>query len=66
MFLVASAQDQLQMQDRTLFEELTNIKKRTDKFNLYLNMHGSFDMEFNDGFEKGNFNIRQLRIEAKR
>ena len=28
--------------DTPLFEELTNVKKKTDKFNLYLNMQGSF------------------------
>ena len=27
-----------------LFEELTDVKKKTDKFNLYLNMQGSFDI----------------------
>ena len=26
-----------------LFEELTDVKKKTDKFNLFLNMQGSFD-----------------------
>ena len=26
-----------------LFEKLTDVKKKTDKFNLYLNMQGSFD-----------------------
>ena len=29
-----------------LFEELTDVKKKTDKFNLYLNMQGSFDAHF--------------------
>lgn len=48
-----------------LFEELTNMKKKTDKFNLYLNMQGSFDAHFRDGFEEGNFKMHQLRIEAK-
>lgn len=48
-----------------LFEELTNVKKKSDKFNLYLNMQGSFDAHFRDGFQEGNFNMRQLRIEAK-
>lgn len=48
-----------------LFEELTNVKKKTDKFNLYLNMQGSFDAHFQDGFQEGNFNMHQLRIEAK-
>ena len=27
-----------------LFEELTDVKKKTDKFNLYLNMQGSFEI----------------------
>ena len=48
-----------------LVEELTNIKKKTDKFNLYLNMQGSFDAHFRDGFQEGDFNMHQLRIEAK-
>lgn len=51
--------------DTPLFEEVTNVKKKTDKFNLYLNMQGSFDAHFRDGFQEGNFNMRQLRIEAK-
>ena len=28
------------MVDKTLFEELTDVKKKSDKFNLYLNMQG--------------------------
>ena len=51
--------------DTPLFEELTNVKKKTDKFNLYLNMQGSFDAHFRDGFQEGDFNMHQLRIEAK-
>lgn len=51
--------------DKTLYEELTNVVKKQDKFNLYLNMQGSFDANFRDGFEQGNFKMRQLRIEAK-
>ena len=39
--------------DTPLFEELTNVKKKTDKFNLYLNMQGSFDAHFRDGFQEG-------------
>ena len=53
------------LENKTLFEEVTGVKKKTDKFNLYLNMNGSFDAEFNDGFQSGKFNMRQLRIEAK-
>ena len=48
-----------------LFEELTDVKKKTDKFNLYLNMQGSFDLNFRDGLDNGSFKMRQLRIEAK-
>ena len=53
------------MVDKTLFEELTDVKKKSDKFNLYLNMQGGFDANFRDGFEEGTFKMRQLRIEAK-
>ena len=35
-----------------LFEELTDVKKKTDKFNLYLNMQGSFDDHFQNGFQE--------------
>ncbi len=50
----------------SLFEEVSGIKKKTDKFNFYMNMNGSFDAMFNDnGFDYGKFNMRQLRIEAK-
>ncbi|MBQ8760465.1 MAG: hypothetical protein IJZ06_03465 [Bacteroidales bacterium] len=50
----------------SLFEELSGVKKKTDKFNFYMNMNGSFDAMFNDNsFEYGKFNMRQLRIEAK-
>ena len=48
-----------------LFEELTDVKKKTNKFNLYLNMQGSFDAHFQNGFQEGDFNMHQLRIEAK-
>lgn len=51
--------------DKTLFEEVTGMEKKQDKFNLYLNMQGSFDMKFNNGFDEGSFYMRQLRIEAK-
>ena len=53
------------MVDKTLFEELTDVKKKSDKFNLYLNMQGGFDANFRDGFEEGAFKMRQLRIELK-
>lgn len=53
------------MVDKTLFEELTDVKKKSDKFNLYLNMQGGFDAKFRDGFEEGAFRMHQLRIEMK-
>ena len=53
------------MVDKTLFEELTDVKKKSDKFNLYLNIQGGFDANFRDGFEEGAFKMRQLRIEMK-
>ena len=40
-----------------LFEELTDVKKKMDKFNLYLNMQGSFDAHFQNGFQEGDFNM---------
>lgn len=56
----------LNAQEKSLYEELSGVKKKTDRFNLYMNMNGSFDAMFNDnGFDNGKFNMRQLRIEAK-
>ncbi len=56
----------LNAQEKSLYEEISGVKKKTDKFNLYMNMNGSFDAMFNDnGFDYGKFNMRQLRIEAK-
>ena len=53
-------------QEKSLYEQISGVKKKTDKFNLYMNMNGSFDAMFNeDGFDQGKFNMRQLRIEAK-
>ena len=53
-------------QEKSLYEEFSGVKKKTDKFNLYMNMNGSFDAMFNDnGFDQGKFNMRQLRIESK-
>jgi hypothetical protein len=51
--------------EKTLFEEVTVLKAKSDKFNLYMNMNGSFDAQDQDGFQGAKFNMRQLRIEAK-
>ena len=55
--------------EKGLFEEITGIKKKTDKFNLYLNTQTNFNMYW-DGpggtnFDGGNFRFKQLRIEMK-
>ncbi|WP_321436948.1 porin [uncultured Bacteroides sp.] len=51
---------------KSLFEEVTDIKKKTDKFNFFLNMNGSFDNQFSNGDHQiSNFYMRQFRIEAK-
>lgn len=51
---------------QTLFEEVTGLKKKTDKFNLYLHMNGSFDANFGEGeMQQSNFKMRQFRMEAK-
>lgn len=55
-------------EEKSLFERVSKIEKKSDRFNLLLNMHGAFDAKFNDGgdgFSGGNFYMRQLRIEAK-
>ncbi|MBD5358573.1 MAG: hypothetical protein HDR88_16565 [Bacteroides sp.] len=65
---VAQTQDRQSVtpDEKSLFEEVTNIKKKTDKFNLYLNMHADFDTEFIDThFKEGKFQMRQLRLEMK-
>lgn len=50
----------------TLAEKVAGIEKKTDKFNLYLNMHGDFTNEFTgDNFDGSKFEMKQLRIEMK-
>lgn len=49
-----------------LIETVAKIEKKTDKFNLYLNMHGSFNLDWTGShFDEGKFKMNQLRIEAK-
>lgn len=52
-----------------LFEEVTGIKKKTDKFNLYLNTQMNFNMNWSgeDGthFDGAKFAFKQLRLEMK-
>lgn len=52
--------------EKPLVEEIFKIEKKTDKFNLYLNMHADFDAQWKgSGFDEGKFRFQQLRIEAK-
>ena len=54
--------------EKTLLERVAKIEKKIDWFNLYLNMNGAFDADFNyggeNGFNQGAFNMHQFRIEA--
>ena len=69
---VASAQvtaESAGEKELSLFERIAKIEKKSDKFNLYFNMHYAFDADFTTagtgGFEQGAFNMHQFRIEAK-
>lgn len=61
-----SAQDIVTTEnEKSLYERVSNVENKTDKFHLYLNIHGSFDSHFNDeSFQQGAFNMHQLRIQA--
>ena len=63
---VSAQQTEKDSNSLNLLEEITGIKKKTDKFNFYLHMNGSFDANFNDeGLQQSNFKMRQFRIEAR-
>ena len=62
---VSGVEAQNNANEKTLFEEVSGLKKKSDKFNLFLNMNGSFDAMDNQAGKSGKFNMRQLRIEAK-
>ncbi len=64
---IANAQQESSYPDElSLFERVTNVEKKTDRFNFLLNMQHSFDARFNnEGFQQGSFMTRQFRIEAK-
>lgn len=50
----------------TLFERISKIEKKTDRFNLNLDIQGNFNLYLNDDIsEKVAFKMKQLRIEAK-
>lgn len=50
----------------TLFEKITHLEKKTDMFNVYLNMQGSFNVFFSDSqVDETAFRMDQLRLEVK-
>lgn len=55
--------------EESLFDVVTGLKTKTDKFHLYLNTQTNFNLDWNgDGgtdFEGGKFAFKQLRIEFK-
>ena len=62
------AQPQMQTygSDQTLWETVTGLKTKTDRFNLYLNMHSALDFNWDRGdFIGSKFSMKQLRIEAR-
>ena len=67
----ASAQQDEITQVRTdnekgLIEEIFKIEKKTDKFNLTLDMHADFDAGWTGSeFDGGKFKFQELRFEAK-
>lgn len=52
--------------EKGIIESIAKIEKKSDKFNLFLNMHGSFNADWDGShFEDARFKMNQLRIEAK-
>lgn len=52
--------------EKSLVEEVFKLEKKTDKFNLFLNMHGDFESSWTGSdFDGGKFRFQQLRVEAK-
>lgn len=54
------------MNASSLFEKITKLEKKTEWFNVFLNMQGSFNLFFNDEeVEQAAFRMDQLRLEVK-
>lgn len=67
MALFAQQQDVKEYpNEKTLYETLSKVEKKSDRFNFYLNMHTSFDATWSHGdFSEAAFKMKQLRLEAK-
>ena len=65
-FAQSSAEGYRSENEQGLIESVAKIEKKTDAFNLYLNMHGDFAADWTDDtFNEGKFEMKQLRIEMK-
>ena len=54
------------MSNRSLFERVMNMEKKTNRFNLKLHMQATFNGTFTDGsLEQAAFKMNQLRLEAR-
>ena len=54
------------MSNRSLFERVMNMEKKTNRFNLKLHMQATFNGTFSDGsLEQAAFKMNQLRLEAR-
>ena len=53
MYAQSTEKNEKILENKTLFEELTNVYIKQVKYNLFLIMQGSFDANFRDGFEEG-------------
>lgn len=52
--------------NKSLFETITNIEKKTNHFNLKLHMQATFNGTFMEGtFEQAAFKMNQFRLEAR-
>lgn len=59
-------QDIVPISEESLAERVAGLENKSDKFNVYLNMHGDFATAFNgNDFEGGKFEMTQLRLEMK-
>ncbi len=62
----AQAQQNYTTDEQGLIETVAKIEKKTDKFNMYFNMHGDFETNWTGSqFEGGKFQMKQFRIEFR-
>ncbi len=53
------------LQDQSLYETVSGKEKKGDWLNVYFDIHAGFNLDFQDGLEKGRFSVRDFKIEAK-